>query len=197
MKHSVLFLDDEPSLTAALRRALHREPYHIFTAQTPTQALSLLDEQRIDVLVTDDQMPEMSGSHFVALVKRKYPSTIRMVLTGQPTLEATLRAINQGEVYRFLTKPINQFELALTIRQALVQKDLIGEVKRLLQISKHQFDAIQELEKKHPGLINVGLNTENHIVINDGDHDLESLVMKLRTENEKFRHFLPENQMKE
>jgi len=130
MAHKVLFVDDEPHLLAALRRALHKEPYEIVCVTSPAEALRVLAETAVDVVVSDEQMPGMSGSELLAEVRRRYPDTVRMMLSGKATLEGAIRAINDGEIYRFFVKPCNEIDLATTIRHALEQKDLIEENRR-------------------------------------------------------------------
>ncbi|MDZ7337820.1 MAG: response regulator [candidate division KSB1 bacterium] len=130
MPHKVLFVDDEPHVLAALRRALHREPYQVLCASSGTEALRLMAETPVDAVISDEQMPGMSGSELLAEVRRRYPETVRMMLTGNATLSTAIRAINDGEVYRFFTKPCNELDLATTIRHALEQKDLVEENRR-------------------------------------------------------------------
>jgi two-component system, probable response regulator PhcQ len=132
-RECVLLVDDEPNITAGLKRALRREPYEILTANSAQEGLEILAAQPVDVVVSDEQMPGMSGSEFLRNVCRKYPNTVRMMLTGQASLEAAIRAINEGEVYRFFTKPCNDADLRLTIRNALQQQILMRQSRRLLR----------------------------------------------------------------
>jgi two-component system probable response regulator PhcQ len=73
----------------------------------------------VDVVISDEKMPGMSGSEFLSLVRQEYPDTIRIILTGYGSLESAIRAINEGEIYRLFTKPCNVIDLAITIRLAL------------------------------------------------------------------------------
>jgi len=146
-KNQVLLVDDEPNLTAALKRALRREPYDIVTANSGQEALAILAAQPIDVVVTDEQMPGMSGSELLRTVCRRYPATVRMMLTGQASLEAAIRAINEGEVYRFFIKPCNDADLRLTIRNALQQQALVRQSRRLLREYRKWVAARQERER--------------------------------------------------
>ena len=83
MTTRVLFVDDEPDLTESVRCALRKEPYEILTANSAQEALGILETTEIDVVVSDEGMPEMRGSEFLSIVRRDYPETIRMILTGQ------------------------------------------------------------------------------------------------------------------
>ena len=144
MSHTVLLVDDEPNVLEGLSRALHRESYEILTAGSAEQAAAVLDASAVDLIVSDEEMPGMSGTEFLARVARDYPDVVGIVLTGHPTLPAALRAINEGKVYQFFTKPCNEIDLAITIRRALEQKDLKEKSRELLEVTKRQSALIEE-----------------------------------------------------
>jgi len=144
MSHTVLLVDDDPQVLSGLSRILHKEPYRLLTATSAEEAARILTDESVDLIVCDEQMPGMRGTEFLAGVARDYPDIVRIVLTGQPSLTAALRAINEGRVYHFFTKPCNEIELALTIRHALEQKDLLQKSRELLEITKRQSVLIDE-----------------------------------------------------
>jgi len=144
MKHTVLLVDDEPNVLEGLKRALHKESYEILTAYSAEQAAPLLQEHSVDLIVSDEEMPGMSGTQFLGKTAHEYPDTVRIVLTGHPTLPAALRAINEGKVYQFFTKPCNEIDLAITIRRALEQKDLLARSRDLLEVTQRQSALIDE-----------------------------------------------------
>ena len=86
-----------------------------------------MEDRTVVLIVYDEEMAGMSGTEFLGRVAEQYPDTVRIVLTGHPTLPAALRAINEGKVYQFFTKPCNEIDLAITIRRALEQKDLLAK----------------------------------------------------------------------
>ena len=177
MKHKVLVVDDEPTITELLKDALSREPNIILSAGSAEEALSMLAREQVDVVISDERMPGMLGSEFLAIVRKKYPDTIRMILTGYASLESAIRAINEGEIYRFFTKPCNIFDLAVTVRQALQQKDLMKESQRLLKVVKQQSAVIDDLEKEYPGITKVKKDASGEIVIDDGtDNDAQDTL---------------------
>jgi two-component system, probable response regulator PhcQ len=135
-KSKLLLVDDEPNLTSALVRSLDRTQFEIFTADSAQKGLMILAGNEIDVVVSDERMPGMTGSQFLSEVRKQWPNTIRMILSGQADLEAAVRAINEGEVYRFLLKPCHPKELQMTILQGLQHKKLVAQSRRLLQ--EHQ-----------------------------------------------------------
>ncbi len=122
MTHRVLFVDDEPDLTESIRCALRKKPYEILTANSVREALNILGSTEVDVVVSDEGMPEMRGSEFLSIVRRDYPHTVRIILTGQASLDAAVDAINQAEIYRFLLKPCPPEALALCVEQAIEAK---------------------------------------------------------------------------
>ncbi len=144
MPHTVLLVDDDPSVLSGLTRILHKEPYTILTAATAEEAAGTLLAQHVDLLVCDEEMPGMLGTEFLSRVAQQYPHTVRIVLTGHPSLPAVLRAINEGRVYHFFTKPCNEIELAIAIRHALDEKDLLEKSRELLEVTRRQSLLIDE-----------------------------------------------------
>lgn len=137
-RQSVLLVDDDARLLAALRRALHYEPYELLIAESADAALRLLATTPVDVLVTDQRMPGMWGAEFLARVRAEHPHVVSIMLTGHADLATAISAINAGEVYRFFTKPCDAPALAAAIRQALQLKALIRQSRRLLETVRRQ-----------------------------------------------------------
>ena len=169
MQHKILIVDDEPTITDTLKGVLSHEPYGILCAGSAEEALPILAREQVDVVISDEKMPGMSGSEFLSLVRQKYPGTIRVILTGHASLESAIRAINEGEIYRFFTKPFNVFDLTITIRQALQQRELKKESQRLLRMVKRQSTFIEELEKQYPGITKVKKDARGEVIIDDED----------------------------
>ena len=144
MMSTVLFVDDEPKVLAGLSRALHAEAYDIVTANSAEEAAGILAAHSVDVIVTDEEMPGMSGTEFLGRVAQAYPDIVGIVLTGHPTLPAALRAINEGRVHQFFTKPCNEVDLAITIRRAIEQKELRAKSRELLDVSRRQSILLEE-----------------------------------------------------
>lgn len=147
MSRRVLLVDDEERVTAGLRRNLRRR-FEIETCNDPTAALALVAEQDepFSVVVSDYQMPGLNGIDFLARVRTIAPETVRIMLTGQADLDASMRAVNEGEVFRFLTKPcpsdtlaaalgsgIRQFELERAEHE-LLEQTLKGTVNTLVEL---------------------------------------------------------------
>jgi DNA-binding NtrC family response regulator len=143
-------------------------------------ALELLASEPVDVVVSDERMPGMSGSEFLGLVRRKYPQTVRIILTGHASLEAAIRSINEGEIYRFFTKPCNIFDLAITIRHALQHLELVRENGRLLRTVKRQSAFIEQLERDYPGITLVKRGNKGEILLNEEVGELQNLLSECK-----------------
>lgn len=148
MQHKLLIVDDEPRIYHALRRALHREQgWETVYAESGEAALELLGaNDDIDVIVSDENMPGMNGTQLLGLVRGRHPDVIRMMLTGDARIDVVMNAVNNGEIYRFFTKPCNEAELIIAIRDALQMKKLKSESRRLLDLVKKQQARIRMLE---------------------------------------------------
>jgi len=178
----VLLVDDEPHVLEALKRALRHEPFDCLTAISGAAALQLLERHRVDVVISDEQMPQMSGSVFLSQVRKRFPHTIRMILSGQASLEAAVRAINEGEVYRFFLKPCNSADLAFTIHHALSHKRLEEQSRRLLLEFQKQAALLARLEQATPGLMKLDVDEHGAVMVDesDGEGELTDLVTEMR-----------------
>lgn len=113
-QHTVLCVDDEPFVVASLARLL-RHDYNVLTATSGEEALRILTQQRVDVLVSDQRMPGMKGVDLLRRVKDTYPATMRILLTGYADLNAIVDSVNEGEVFRYITKPWKNEVLRYTV----------------------------------------------------------------------------------
>lgn len=114
---TLLLVDDEPNILSAISRLLRREGYRILTAETPLEAFEILAKNPVHVILSDQRMPDMTGTEFFARVRQLYPDTIRIVLTGYADLDSVTGAINRGAIYKFLTKPWDDDQLREQIRE--------------------------------------------------------------------------------
>jgi two-component system probable response regulator PhcQ len=170
---TILLVDDEPHVTEALKRALRREPYEVLMATSGAAAQDILDRQQVDVVVSDEQMPGMSGAEFLSRVRKQFPHTIRIILSGQASLEAAVRAINEGEVYRFFLKPCNPTDLIFTIQQALAHKRLEAQSRRLLREYQRQAAMLAKLHHNGPDLLRLDTDEHGAVVIDESDAEIE------------------------
>jgi two-component system, probable response regulator PhcQ len=187
MMPRILLVDDEPNVIEALKRTLRKERYEILSAASADEAMAVLGREHVDVVIADEMMPGMLGSELLTLVCRLYPDTMRIILTGHANLESALRAINAGQIYRYLTKPCNELELKVTLRQALQHRELTIASRELLKKAKRQHSLLQQLESEHPGITVLQRDSKGTILIDDSDTDLDldALIKEMRAESEE------------
>jgi putative nucleotidyltransferase with HDIG domain len=145
--HTVLFVDDEVNILRALQRLLRNEPMRVLTATRASEALDTLAKEAVQVVISDQRMPEISGVELLAHVRERHPDVVRILLTGYTEIGVAVDAINRGEIYRLITKPWNDDELRSTIRQAFEQADLKHEVRRLNQVTREQNFKLQDMNR--------------------------------------------------
>ncbi|MEW6720926.1 MAG: ATPase, T2SS/T4P/T4SS family, partial [Thermodesulfobacteriota bacterium] len=139
----LLFVDDEEPVLSALRRIFLDENYDIRTAATADRAFELLEEAPAHLIVSDHRMPGMTGAEFLRKVRDRWPETIRIMLTGYADVQSIIGAVNEGAVYKFITKPWNDEDLRLTVSLALQQYVLLQENRKLREITKSQQQKIK------------------------------------------------------
>ena len=106
-KHTLLFVDDEKSITKALHRLFRKDGYHIITASSGMEGLELLEkaERPVSLIISDQRMSGMNGAQFLEKAKKIFPDAVRFLLTGYSDMDAVVEAVNKGEIHRYLTKP--------------------------------------------------------------------------------------------
>jgi DNA-binding NtrC family response regulator len=190
LKPHILVVDDEENIRSALRRILRRD-YQLSFAESGAQALELLKTQRPDVILSDYLMPEMTGLELLKRCRLFYPEMSRVVLTGQAEMQVVIAAINEGAVFRFLTKPWDEDELLLTMHMAVEHSlDLKAEQQKHsaqsasvhakatevkatevkateVKATPKPNDEFSQLEEQHPGLTQIKRTASGAIVIDE------------------------------
>ena len=130
-RHTLLVVDDEPNVVQSLKDLL-RLDYTVIGAARGAEGLLCLDQREVDVVLTDQRMPGMTGVEFLHKVRERHPDTTRLLLTGYADLRAVIEAINLGNVYRYIAKPWDPEELRGVLREACERRDLLRERQQLL-----------------------------------------------------------------
>jgi response regulator RpfG family c-di-GMP phosphodiesterase len=128
---SILLVDDEIAILDGLRRQL-RKRFDVHTANSGAEALELLTSVPVAVVVSDMRMPQMDGATFLAHVRARHPDVVRILLTGQTDTQAAIKAVNEGQIYRFLTKPCPSDVLLDEIGSAVELNRLVTAEKEML-----------------------------------------------------------------
>ena len=126
-KSVILFVDDEPAILRSLQRIASKVDATILTAASGGEALEVIKECHVDVIVSDINMPNMDGNQLLEQVAQISPETVRIVLTGCDNMDTVLNAINSGHIWGFLHKPWDNFELIVKLKQALQLQHILAE----------------------------------------------------------------------
>ena len=135
---TVLLVDDEESILNSLRRLLRGQPYDVKLATSGEQALAQMAEGPVDLVMSDARMPGMDGATLLAQINQHHPSTVRILLTGYADPSAIIKAVNDGQIHRYISKPWNDDELLMTLRQALDHQHSERERQRLELLARRQ-----------------------------------------------------------
>ncbi|MGB4073448.1 response regulator [Pseudomonas sp.] len=175
----IQLLDDEPHILKALQRVLHPYDWEIHPFDDPQVALQALTEHNYAVVISDLRMPQLDGITYLQFAKQRQPHAIRMLLSGHGDRDTMMKAINQAEVYRFLSKPWEDYELVTGVRAAIDLHLLREENQRLLAQVRNQQSALERqqqellrLESEHPGITRVKRDEQGHVLL-DLDEPLE------------------------
>jgi two-component system probable response regulator PhcQ len=155
---TLLIVDDEPVILKALRRIVRDDGYQVFTAGDGEDALRIVSSEAVDIVLSDLDMPGISGIDLMVRLRRNHPGVVRLLLTGRATVSAAVAAINDGEVFRFLTKPWDVDELREVLRQAAAR---VAETRAATSVGGHvesRTARLLALESDHPGITQVTLN---------------------------------------
>ena len=193
---TLLLVDDEESILSSLKRVFRRDGYRIFTATGGAQALEILADNTVDVIISDQRMPYMTGVELLRQVKSLYPETVRISLSGYTELQSITEAINEGAIYKFLTKPWDDDHLRANVVEAFRYKRMADENRRLaveisvandrlrrllseqeqqLQRDETALGVVQEVLQAVPLPI-IGLDNEGMIVV--ANREAEDLLGK-------------------
>jgi diguanylate cyclase (GGDEF)-like protein/PAS domain S-box-containing protein len=145
---TLLLVDDEENILSSLKRLLRRDGYQIICARSAAEGLQRLAESQVDVIVSDQRMPGMTGVEFLRRAKDLYPDTVRMVLSGFTDLQSIIDAVNEGAIYKFLTKPWDDGRIRGHIGEAFRQKEMADENRRLTREVESANGRLEQLNQQ-------------------------------------------------
>ena len=166
---SILVVDDEESVRESLTSVLSREGYTVHPAEDAEQGLRILKEQAVHLVISDHNMPRMTGVEFLKLVRERHPHVLRIMLTGDPDPQTIIRSINEGEVYRFIKKPWDNTMLRVTVYFAFETIQLEAENRRLLAALRRQMQFLRDLEKDFPYLAALTRDEDAALLLAEAD----------------------------
>ena len=144
----VLIVDDEENARVGLGHSLRGQGYELQFAESALAALELLKTTPFDVVISDQRMPGMTGLELLTLVRDRHPDTVRIMLTGETALETCVEAINRGEIYRFLQKPVDRVELRTAVFLACDRLALERRNRRLLALIRTSPELQRQLDEE-------------------------------------------------
>jgi DNA-binding NtrC family response regulator len=151
-KPLVICVDDDDAMLATVARCLRREPYEIRSTLSATEALGWISLEEVAVLVSDYDMPEMTGAQLAGHAKRVRPETVRILLTGKRTLETAIDGINQGEIFRFLNKPFDNDVLRSVVAQGVERNRELVAMSGDRERRERREALVAALEAEYPGI---------------------------------------------
>ncbi len=168
----IQLVDDEPNILSALRRLLKPQGWEIHAFDNVESALGGLLEHEFAVIISDYQMPTADGVTYLQFAKQRQPDAIRLVLSAYGDRNSMIKAINQAEVYRYLSKPWDDYEVVAAIQSAIDLYQLTQENRRLREENVSQKAQIRarerellRLEDEHPGITRVQRDTDGSVLI--------------------------------
>jgi len=161
---TILCVDDDPWILATAKKILEAGGYRVLTTTDPLQVLPLIEWEEVDMVVADLAMPEVDGVQLLQRVRELYPDVPRIVLSGTASLESALRAINESEVFRFLTKPFEPETLLRAASEATQRRQAMRQTTARERAAASRESALCELEAQHPGVGSAQLEDGVHVI---------------------------------
>lgn len=164
-KARVLFVDDEQRILTSMKMLFRRE-YEVFTCNSGAEALELLKEQKVEVVVSDQRMPKMTGIELLREVRDLQPQAIRLLLTGYADLNAIIGSINEGEIFRFVSKPWSNEDLKATLAKAVAAAEFEATIEEAEASKPAAASEVAEEEAK-PGILLLDQDADSRSLMKD------------------------------
>jgi DNA-binding NtrC family response regulator len=171
--YSVLVVDDDKGVLSLLKRVLVANKFNVTTTSEPLSAIATIAKENIDILLSDIDMPGISGIDLVSTVRKEFPHVVRILMTGKGSMDVVVRAINEGEIFRYLAKPFDSALLLSTLQGA---GERVEEQRALKLASKESGLAARlknEIMLEYPGIEKITRSSDGVYVV-----DLEGLRNK-------------------
>ena len=175
--HSLLIVDDEENVLHGLRRILSKlDKWQLVTVADPLEALDIVRSAHFDLIMSDYRMPGMNGVELLMHTKRFHPDAMRLILSGATDFSGLVNAVNKAEIYRFISKPVQSYDLISTIEQALQfyrmakeNRMLAEQVRSQQQELKKREIALKRFAEEHPVLAQVDWDVDGSIILHEDE----------------------------
>jgi DNA-binding NtrC family response regulator len=178
----VVCVDDDAEVLAVVVRCAKMEPVEVRSTQDPHQALTWVATEDVAVLISDYEMPQMSGADLLEAARKVRPSTVRVLVTGRKTLDTAVEGINRGEVYRYVSKPFEADRVRAVVREAVAKHLEHVEDGKDRELAQRRAQLLAELENEFPGITRVERDRDGTYVLGPsagqvvGLEDLRALI---------------------
>lgn len=170
----IQLVDDEENILSSLKRLLRKGDWEIDTFSQAEEAIEALRHTTYAVIVSDYQMPTMDGVTYLQFARQRQPDAIRLMLSAHGDRQSMINAINRAEVYRFLSKPWEDYEIQTAIRSAVdlyrvrvENRELVEEIRRQKALVRQRDGELMRLEQENPGITRVNRDSDGSILIDD------------------------------
>ncbi|MBL4636838.1 MAG: response regulator [Kofleriaceae bacterium] len=161
----VLIVDDNRDVLASIRRTLKRCGFQLTCLDSPQEAIALLKTEQFDLLLSDIDMPVLNGHEVMSEAQKLQPTMIRVFVTGAGSMDAAVRAINEGEVHRFVRKPFEAQGLRNLLKEALERKAELDVASEASDRARRRRSLYRQLEVEHPGITGFSLDEKSYYVV--------------------------------
>lgn len=151
----VVCVDDDAEVLAVVVRCVKLEPVTVRSTQDPHQALTWVASEDVAVLISDYEMPEMTGAELLEAARRVRPQAVRVLVTGRKTLDTAIDGINRGEVYRYVSKPFEPEQVRAVVRDAVAKYRELSETLEERELAQRRQRLTADLEQEFPGLTKI------------------------------------------
>jgi len=190
-KYTILYVDDEPENLSGFKFIFRRD-YKIYLAQSAQEGIDIINNNPIQLVITDQRMPKVTGIEFLERIAAEHPDITRIILTGFADVEAVIQAINKGRVYRYITKPWNKDDLKVTIDNALESyklrkenRQLISDLREVNQTLEQYTQTLEEKVKKRTEQL-AQINAEIKIINANLEETVKERTINLEESNQKL-----------
>lgn len=164
MNDTILIVDDEPHIIRSIRRMLMEERFRMLSAGSGDDALDIMQDQAVDLVISDHKMPGMSGVELLSIIHAEYPDTLTILMTAHADIPTAVAAVNEAGIYKFILKPWDEETFHSTICRAMHLK---GKLARRTSVT-HQVglrDAmLEKLEREYPGITRVDKDERGYVM---------------------------------
>ncbi len=163
----ILVVDDDTNVLRSMVRLFDDEDYTVITADSAFKAQEIIQKEQVHLIISDAMMPGMSGHELLAWVREEYPQIIRTLFTGRTDVKTVMKAVNDGEIYRFFTKPWDPDEMKLSVKLGLEKYVIEEELRLLVRTVQIQRNELARIEEEFPGIGSVKRDTSDAVLIEE------------------------------